>query len=89
MQLVQMDSHKETAVTKAQASVVKALRYPFSGVSCMLQRRKDRAAEQKHQQQVASQAVEMLDFTSSTSSYHRKTQSDSSVSTTDSHDEGL
>jgi hypothetical protein len=76
------------SAAKAQSSVFKALKYPFSGVSGMLQRRKERAVEQKQQQQRSAQSVEMLDFTTSTSSYHRKTQSDSSVSTTDSS-EGL
>jgi hypothetical protein len=82
-----MDASKEqTAAMKAQTSVVKALKYPFSGVSGMLQRRKDRAAEQKQQKHAGLQSVEMLDFTSTTSSYHRKTNSDSSVSTADSQD---
>lgn len=71
---------------KAQSSVFKALKYPFTGVSGMLQRRKERTDEQKQQQQRSAQSVEMLDFTTSMSSYHRKTQSDSSVSTTDSLD---
>lgn len=65
---------------------MKALRNPFSG---MLQRRKERAAERqqlKHQEQ---SSVEMLDFTASSHSYHRKTHSDSSVSTTDEPQEGL
>lgn len=76
----------DAAPKQEQASVMKALKYPFSGVSGMLARRKEKAAERKQQKQVSLQAVEMLDFTSTTSSYHRKTHSDSSVSTTDSQD---
>ncbi len=74
------------APKQAQSSVMRALKYPFSGVSGMMARRKEKAAEQKQQKQVSLQAVEMLDFTSTTSSYHRKTNSDSSISTTDSQD---
>jgi hypothetical protein len=74
------------ATNQEQTSVMKALRAPFSGVSGMFARRKEKAAERKQQKQVSLQAVEMLDFTSTTSSYHRKTHSDSSISTTDSQD---
>lgn len=69
---------------KEQSAVMKALKYPFTGVNGMLQRRKERAAEQQKQKQQLHSSVEMLDFTS----YHRKTPSDSSVGTTDSQ-EGL
>lgn len=80
-----MDSPSSTTQLKQSNSVIKTLRFPFSG---MLKARKERAAAEKQQRYHDSQAVEMLDFTASTSSYHRKTHSDSSVGTQDSH-EGL
>ena len=75
----------DSATPKEQNAVMRALKYPFSG---MLQKRQERAAEQQKQKQQGESSVEMLDLTSSMSSYHRKTHSDSSVGTTDSQ-EGL
>lgn len=63
---------------------MRALRYPFSGVSSMLTRRSERAADKKKakQQEQGPAQVEMLDLTAGSGSYHRKTHSDSSVSST-------
>lgn len=85
-----MDATTTAAKAQSITSVFKALR-PFSA-SMLLARRKDKAAEQKVQQNQQKQAVEMLDFTASSHSYHRKTNSDSSVSSTtdaDHQDSGL
>lgn len=87
LDLTGMEASKQTE--QGSGGVLKALKNPFSGVRGMMQRRQQQAAERKQQQNVALQSVEMLDFTSTTSSYHRKTHSDSSVSTTDEHDAGL
>lgn len=79
------EQQQPTVVSKAQASVWKALQYPFSGASAALKKRSQRAAEKKHQQHIASQVVEMRDM----SCAHRRGASDSSVSSTGDSQDGL
>jgi hypothetical protein len=66
-------------------SVLRTLRAPFASVNNMLQRSSDKQAAKQQRKHVEAQAVEMHDFTAS-SSFHRKTGSDSTDSSTVSAD---
>jgi hypothetical protein len=86
-----MDAANTQAAPKGSTTgVLKALKAPFRGVGGMLQHRAAKAEAKQHAKHVAAQAVEMHDFSScaspSSSSLHRKTDSDSSVATTTTSD---